>query len=684
MKLNLDFSGVTKLKDWWNTVRNNFSTIEEECSDRFEKLNALQSECSINFEKLNTLSDEVGDNASLETEGTLVEAVNELNGKAHVHDNNDVLDGISKERVNNWDDAFNMADSDSHTHIDVNGNYNIDILNKISEQCLAEMTDNIGCLNNYLLYYKDGPLDVFNSDLKYIPEGIYLFVPEKDVTKINIYEKTKTDTSTISFESGELELTAGKYIYLLDIKNSSVENETGTVTLFAEIPLTDYITEKLEDNKGLYNDKADVIINTVSGSENITITDAAGTYMEISGGTLLSKTPSPLQPASIQGVSGMRINGAGIAFNTPLYGGDAFDCSGGKVKHKMKMFTFKGTEKFLSVENLEGRFCNLTDFKYATVVHPKTSNIAANIFCTHFITQSYSNIAKTTGYTPDAVGLIQDGYDHIIFSLDLATVDPDGECLAAVKGLEGFEKLENYESTADAIGSPLHFKAWLRDQYIKGTPVTILYEQVKDSEENTEILGIDKGINQIEVYGESNIKCILPAEIPEPYFAEGDEYYGETLTIDVTTNGFIADNVTVSPEESGTLKLDMGKTNYITATFDTRDNSFGGFRVSNEFVETSITDGVWCFTVYEYGNFNCEFKVSSDSPTGDLYIYQNCYKAYSTDNADDAGDTYTIEKAFVNENSYDFEVEYSSDTKLYIDNKFNELQNAILATGGNV
>ena len=32
----------------------------------------------------------------------------------------------------------------------------------------------------------------------------------------------------------------------------------------------------------------------------------------------------------------------------------------------------------------------------------------------------------------------------------------------------------------------------------------------------------------------------------------------------------------------------------------------------------------------------------------------------------------------------DMTVEYVADTKLYIDNKFTELQNAILSTGGNV
>ena len=533
MKLDLEFDGFTKLKNWWEQVKKNFKTIEDEG---------------------NALSQRIGENADLDTShtDTVVGAINEAFKSAE--------DANTK--------ICEFADSDELTSA-----------SKIQEALARERQERI---------------DKDYNDVKYL------------LGHINAIDEAVNEVNT--------------------------------------------------DIVSLNTDKADKIIATASGTDTVTITDADGVDMLVSGGTTLSKEPLPTGVAEILGVTSINVNG--VAVNTeenPIYNSDTIDVATGKIRRKMAMYQFTGDENFNVISGMDNRFVNGGIFDYTQVVHPANNSTIANIYCTHFQTAPYAIVTSSSTFTDNVVGLIGGGYNHIAFSYS---------------GAESADE----------------FKSFLKQEYEKGTPVTVLYELVEGTEEDIDVSDVSlvKGENEISVYGENNIRCSLPLEIPEPYFAQGDEYEGDRLTIDVTINGFFYNGFSVGGEEKWSVALDTHQTNYVVATFDTKDNSFGGLTVADSFVESTFDDGVWRFTIYEYSNFNCEFKVSSDSPTGDLYIFDNCSKVYSQENADETESTYTIEKRFKNGRAYDFNLEYSADTKLYIDKKFSELQNAILATGGNV
>lgn len=126
MKLDLNFTALTKLKDWWVQVQNNFRTIETECTaTRTLAENACTPEQAQEY-----LAELVGSNAEYmaaitafkdlyESSGNSTEALETLFGERvslteynthknnteihHTHVNKAILDEITTDKVEKWD-----------------------------------------------------------------------------------------------------------------------------------------------------------------------------------------------------------------------------------------------------------------------------------------------------------------------------------------------------------------------------------------------------------------------------------------------------------------------------------------------------------------------------------------------------------------------------------------------------
>ena len=132
MKLDLNFTALTKLKDWWVQVQNNFRTIETECTaTRTLAENACTPEQAQEY-----LAELVGSNAEYmaaitafkdlyESSGSSTEALETLFGERvslteynphknnteihHTHANKAILDGITTDQIEKWDSKSDVV-----------------------------------------------------------------------------------------------------------------------------------------------------------------------------------------------------------------------------------------------------------------------------------------------------------------------------------------------------------------------------------------------------------------------------------------------------------------------------------------------------------------------------------------------------------------------------------------------
>lgn len=126
MKLDLNFSAISKLRDWWKQVYKNFETIETECTiTRKLADNACTKEqaqayvaefagASGEYMEAMTAFNELYQNS-----GSSTDALEEIFGERvkqteydkhiqdaeihHIHQNKGVLDGITDDKITNWD-----------------------------------------------------------------------------------------------------------------------------------------------------------------------------------------------------------------------------------------------------------------------------------------------------------------------------------------------------------------------------------------------------------------------------------------------------------------------------------------------------------------------------------------------------------------------------------------------------
>lgn len=132
MKLDLNFNALTKLKDWWKQVQNNFKTIEDECTKTRELAdNACTKEQAQSY--VAEFAGSSGEymaaiqafNELYKQSGSSTEALETLFGERvkkkdfnnhtsnseihHTHTNKAVLDEITSESVNEWNSNPGMV-----------------------------------------------------------------------------------------------------------------------------------------------------------------------------------------------------------------------------------------------------------------------------------------------------------------------------------------------------------------------------------------------------------------------------------------------------------------------------------------------------------------------------------------------------------------------------------------------
>lgn len=126
MKLDLNFSAISKLRDWWKQVYKNFETIETECTITRELADnaCTKEQAQAYVAEFAGASEEYMEamtafNELYQSSGSSTDALEEIFGERvkqteydkhiqdeeihHIHHNKGVLDGITDDKVANWD-----------------------------------------------------------------------------------------------------------------------------------------------------------------------------------------------------------------------------------------------------------------------------------------------------------------------------------------------------------------------------------------------------------------------------------------------------------------------------------------------------------------------------------------------------------------------------------------------------
>ncbi len=157
--------------------------------------------------------------------------------------------------------------------------------------------------------------------------------------------------------------------------------------------------------------------------------------------------------------------------------------------------------------------------------------------------------------------------------------------------------------------------------------------------------------NAHDLYGDdvtNEFKVVLPPEIPVPFFSGGQEFYGERMTIEIPDNVQVYVNNKPLPFtwDCRSQSLDTDKENYVVFVYDTETGD-GNIYIRETPVETEYNGKTFIFRLYHYNNFDFEFKVDPNSPTGDRYEFSRCRSEYMSPNADTTGATYTVLQEFL-------------------------------------
>ena len=171
-----------------------------------------------------------------------------------------------------------------------------------------------------------------------------------------------------------------------------------------------------------------------------------------------------------------------------------------------------------------------------------------------------------------------------------------------------------------------------------------------DNAINKKLDGMAKQNNILDLYGEevtNTFKAVFPSGIPVPFFENGQEYEGEYMTMmmprDVQV--YINNKQLSFTWDRDKEALSVNNNNYIEFQYDTE--TCDGIITVKEAPINNRYDGTrFTFGLYMYGDFNLDFKVSSESPTGDLYEFIDCSSEYVSENTDTTGETYTLMQEF--------------------------------------
>ena len=226
-------------------------------------------------------------------------------------------------------------------------------------------------------------------------------------------------------------------------------------------------------------------------------------------------------------------------------------------------------------------------------------------------------------------------------------------------------KLANQLVTADKLADDINNEFTNLEQMIRAEEKTRLREdgsiQTALGREKSDREAADKSINQLideikqqnnilDLYGEEvtrEFKAVIPSEIPEPELRNESDIYNGIETMEFTAPSDIelyldGKKLDFTWVNTGDL-LNTEEDNCIYLTCDFNLKEVNVFNPPNSAIITpGYKNGVVTLALYNYSDFRVDYKVSSDSPTGDIYIYEGCNKTYASENADTTGVSYTI------------------------------------------
>ena len=144
--------------------------------------------------------------------------------------------------------------------------------------------------------------------------------------------------------------------------------------------------------------------------------------------------------------------------------------------------------------------------------------------------------------------------------------------------------------------------------------------QQQDGNLQSQINKINETSGREALFGKHKIQFVTDLGIPVVQFEGEQMYHGDEITVKLSdyNMSFYIDGVHKSSGRNADMSIPANGTSYIVVKYDfeLKDISVS---VSETYVESTIENGRWQFTAYEYSNFNYDFKVDSESPTGDRY-----------------------------------------------------------------
>ena len=166
--------------------------------------------------------------------------------------------------------------------------------------------------------------------------------------------------------------------------------------------------------------------------------------------------------------------------------------------------------------------------------------------------------------------------------------------------------------------------------------------QQQDGNLQSQINKINETSGREALFGKHKIQFVTDLGIPVVQFEGEQMYHGDEITVKLSdyNMSFYIDGVHKSSGKNADMSIPANGTSYIVVRYDFEFEDIS-VSVSETYVEPTIENGYWEFTAYEYSNFNYDFKIDSESPTGDRYELLSYDKNYGSENV--SLDTYTVE-----------------------------------------
>lgn len=141
------------------------------------------------------------------------------------------------------------------------------------------------------------------------------------------------------------------------------------------------------------------------------------------------------------------------------------------------------------------------------------------------------------------------------------------------------------------------------------------------------------------------VKFVAPSK-PTLYFDGQQEYYGESMTVDITLkDAFYIDGKQIAGTFSEQcINVPIGGV-YIVVRYDF-SNNMCSISSNSTSVPSAISGDVWTFTLYHIDDINLEMKIDSESPTGERYEFISAAVDYVIENENATGDSYFITNTY--------------------------------------